>query len=238
MILRDLIKRIKDTCPFFGGRVYGSAQLEEGLRQAENMEVPAAFVMVDGDFPDADVGGPGVLQQTQERWTIVVVVSNKDDQRGQRASDQMHIVRSQLLRALLNWENAPDRDEDDTTNTDTDWGKVVYRGSLHIDMTSARLWHQFSFGHNIILSAGVDYEPVPALADPDLEVPVRGGPEGSVDDDTPYTDIVTGKPVTLAELPAFARPDPKPPRRPRRPPHFNSEPYNLHDDPGDENGAE
>lgn len=225
MILRDLIRRIKETCPFFENRVYGSAQLEEGLRQAENMDVPAAFVMVDGDFPDADAATAGVIQQTQERWTIVVVVANKDDQRGQRASDQMHIVRKQLLRSLLNWENFQDRDEDETTDTDQDWGKVVYRGSLHIDMSSARLWHQFSFGHTIVLSAGPDYEVDPRLlppADPDdpdspgLRGPAfRGGPEGDMTSE-PFRDEY-GAEVPLSQRPAFARPLPAYEVRPRMP---------------------
>jgi hypothetical protein len=236
MILRDIVLRIRDTCPIFERRVYGSAQLEEGLREAENLPVPTAFVMVDGDSPAADQNSAGTLQETQERWTVVVVVSNKDDARGQAASDSIHII----LRSLLNWENSPDRDENDALNTDNDWGKIVYRGGLHIDMSAARLWHQFSFGHNIVLSAGTEYETIPALAEAaraELEVGYRGGPTGTMHDDTPYEDIISGKALTIGELPAFKRPDTRPPARPRRPPHFNSEPTHLHDDPFDENGA-
>ena len=129
MILKPIIDRLKQFAPIFEGRVYGSAQLEEGIAQAEAIATPTAFVMYDGDYPQANIEDSTQVQQTEERWTVVVVVSNTD-KRGQAASDQLHVVRRQLLNAVYGWED-----------WENDMGPVTYRGGLHIDMSAVRLWH-------------------------------------------------------------------------------------------------
>jgi len=206
MILGDLVMRIRAGCPIFENRVYGSAEIEEGIRQAEKLPVPTAFVMVDGDFPQENVDAAAVQQLTQERWTVVVVVENKNDARGQMAGNQLHSARRQLMGALLGWENVKDEDTPVGQEPASDWGPIVYRGGLHISMNASRLWHQFSFGHNIILQAGRDYECIQ-----DLKLHFRGGPTGGDNTAEPfYHGPTNDSSEQPAIVPPHLNPDPDP----------------------------
>ncbi len=64
---------------------------------------------------------------------IIVAVENTDV-RGQDACDQLSDLRDELWTALLGW--SPDA---------TELAGLEYEGSVQLDISRARVWHQFNF---------------------------------------------------------------------------------------------
>lgn len=128
-----IIARIKTEVAAFGNRVGGTADLAAAQSQ-DDLTVPHAFVIPGGDVAaDADLAGPITQQDMAEEFAVVVAVGNTSDQIGRAAGDQVDDLRLALWSALLGWEPAADH------------GPFSYIGSNHLEMSRARLWHQFNF---------------------------------------------------------------------------------------------
>lgn len=128
-----IIPRLRASCPIFSGRVFGAAAYAVAAEQVD-VVVPAAFVIPAGDSaqPDELIGAH--LQEVEDRFAIVVAVSNTADERGQDGAEQLHDVRAQLIAALCGW--SPDAATDPINYLGAD-------GEPQIDR--ARIWHSFDF---------------------------------------------------------------------------------------------
>ena len=128
-----IIARLKAEVPALGNRVGGTADLAAAQMQ-DDLPVPHAFVVPGGDVADdADLMGAITQQDMVEEFAVVVAVDNTSDQIGRSAGDAVDDLRTAIWAALLGWEPAAEH------------GPFSYLGSNHLDMSRARLWHQFNF---------------------------------------------------------------------------------------------
>lgn len=128
-----IIARLKSEIPALSNRVGGTADLVAAQEQ-DDIPVPHAFVVPGGDVADeADLAGPITQQDMVEEFAVVVAVANTSDQIGRAAGDAVDDLRTSIWTALLGWEPAADH------------GPFAYLGSNHLEMSRARLWHQFNF---------------------------------------------------------------------------------------------
>lgn len=136
-----IIPRLRANCPLLGGRVAGSAEFGAAA-VADDVAVPCAFVIPLGDtVGDADVIGEA-FQEIDQRFTVIVCVSNLADERGQAGSELMADIRDELIAALLGWSPSAAH------------GPIAYEGNdgdPAIDR--ARMWLGFDFKTATTVSA-------------------------------------------------------------------------------------
>lgn len=139
MKIKVLIDRLKAEAPSLGGRIAGSAEFEEATQRTD-LPVPCAFVlrMAEGTTPDQAIDR--TLQTVDEMFAVIVCVSNTTDGRGQTGDDALDDIKPDLLGALLGW------------SPDADHNPMDYRGSHHLAMDRARLWHQYDFATETTVS--------------------------------------------------------------------------------------
>ena len=139
MKAKAIIDRLKAGAASLGGRISGSAEFEEATK-ATDLALPAAFVMRMLDNAGPDQAADRTLQVLEEHFAVLVVVSNQVDPRGYAGSEQLDDVRGELLQALLGW------------RPDADHSPLAYVGGQHLAQDRARLWHQFSFSTESVIS--------------------------------------------------------------------------------------
>ncbi|WP_211109374.1 phage tail terminator protein [Azospirillum tabaci] len=188
MKLSPIIQRLRARCPAFANRVAGAADFKP-IPEASNLTVPAAYVLPLEDSAEAVKGQNEYEQDIRDAFAVVVVVSNRSDERGQAAADELDDLRAALWRALLGW-----------CPTDRH-GWIEYEGGRVIHMDRARLYYQFDFGADLGISAdmtgqGADLDALPALegvhttvdaidpTDPNLASP---GPDGRPEAEGDFT---------------------------------------------------
>jgi hypothetical protein len=136
-----IIPRLRAQCPIFSGRVFGAATYAAAADQVD-VSVPCAFVIPAGDSAQPDELISQHLQIVDDRFAVVVCVSNTADDRGQDGAEQLHDVRAQIIAALCGW--SPD------ANTDP----VNYAGAeADPQIDRARIWHSFDFSAVTRISA-------------------------------------------------------------------------------------
>ncbi|WP_241165362.1 phage tail terminator protein, partial [Escherichia coli] len=90
-------------CPYFENRVAGAAQFKN-LPEVGKLRLPAAYVVPGDDSPGENKSQTDYWQELKEGFSVVVILSNGRDERGQFASyDVVDDVRQMLFKALLGW---------------------------------------------------------------------------------------------------------------------------------------
>ncbi|OAT74896.1 hypothetical protein A9B99_17055 [Mangrovibacter phragmitis] len=133
MKLSVIIGAIRGRCPVFGGYVAGAAEFK-GLPETGKMRLPAAYVVPLEDAALEQKSQTDYWQVIREGFSVIVVLDNSRDQRGQAASyDAVEEVKLALWKALLGMR--PDEGSD----------IVIYAGGQLLDMDRGRLYYQFDF---------------------------------------------------------------------------------------------
>lgn len=138
MKTKILVDRIKAECASFSSRVAGTAEFEADIERTD-LSVPCAFVLRRADTPGESLTANVVVQVMEERFSVIVVVSNTSDPRGFTGSEALDDLKDELMTALLGW--APDTDHD----------PMEYRGGQHQFMDRARLIHSFDFATTTVI---------------------------------------------------------------------------------------
>jgi len=129
------IARIRAQVTAFASRVAGAAELQAAIDEGEQFAVPHAWVVYAGEDAAEPTTAGLMMQPTRIGLAVVVCVDNTADRRGAQATDSMFALRAALLAALLGWN--PDEA--------ACFGPLEYEGGELVEMTRARLWHQFNF---------------------------------------------------------------------------------------------
>ena len=136
MKISPIIVRLRaeaGTAARFSSRVAGAADFAALADTARKFTVPHAFVVFLTEEVEEDQTAGLVSQAIREVFGIIVAVAN-DDARGQDACDELSDIRDELWTALLGW--SPDA---------TELPGLEYEGSVQLDISRARVWHQFNF---------------------------------------------------------------------------------------------
>jgi hypothetical protein len=139
MKINTLIAKLKTDAAGLSGRVAGSAEFEEATQRTD-LTLPCAFVIRMAESPDPDQAIDRTLQTVEEIFAVIVGVSNTADAKGGSGDAALDDIKADLFSALLGW--APDADHN----------PMEYRGSQHLTMDRARLWHQYEFSTQTIIS--------------------------------------------------------------------------------------
>lgn len=173
MKLTPIINEIKANCPTFEGRVAGAAEYAN-LRNRSNMNVPSAYVVPLDDNASDLTSQTGYRQTVTDGFSVIVVISNQADERGQAAANQQHDLRAELWAALLGLEL-------------DDYDEITYSGGnlLHVDR--ARLDYQYDFNADYHIDVSdtrkqSDHDALPAFESVTIELDQNTlPPDGEVD---------------------------------------------------------
>ncbi len=157
-----IITRLRARCPVFGNRVAGAAEFKP-LPETANLAVPAAYVLPLNDQAGTVAAMNGYEQTIRDGFAVVVCLSNRADERGQGAADELDAIRAALWKALLGWE------------PDDHHGWVEYEGGEVIHMDRARLYYQFDFAAAMDITTamtgqGADLDALPDFTGAQLRV--------------------------------------------------------------------
>lgn len=138
-IVSPAIERLRDEVAAFSSRVAGAAELAAATELADTLAVPHAFVIYAGEDAEppqtAGSGAGSGIQPVDLGFSVLVCVDNTGDRRGAAATDSVFSLRASILSALLGW----------VPVAGVCLAPVEYRGSEFVEMSRARLWHQFNF---------------------------------------------------------------------------------------------
>ncbi|HHT2831378.1 TPA: phage tail terminator protein [Klebsiella aerogenes] len=133
MKLTPIIAALRSRCPRFENRVGGAAQFK-AIPEAGKLKLPAAYVVPSEDSAGENRSQTDYWQDLTEGFSVIVVLSNERDEKGQWASyDAVHDVRGELWKALLGWEPNPAGHE------------IVYAGGMLLELNRYELYYQFDF---------------------------------------------------------------------------------------------
>ncbi|HEY3984635.1 phage tail terminator protein [Cedecea sp.] len=133
MKLTPIVAALRARCLRFENRVGGAAQFK-AIPDAGKLKLPAAYVVPAEDQTGEQCSQTDYWQDLTEGFSVIVVLSNERDEKGQWASfDAVHDVRAEVWKALLGWEPDPNAHE------------IVYAGGMLLDMTRCELYYQFDF---------------------------------------------------------------------------------------------
>ncbi|MFA4778194.1 phage tail terminator protein [Escherichia coli] len=133
MKLTPVIAALRARCPYFENRVAGAAQFKN-LPEVGKLGLPAAYVVPGDDSPGENKSQTDYWQELKEGFSVVVILSNGRDERGQFASyDVVDDVRQMLFKALLGW------------NPEACGNPITYDGGTLLDLNRHELIYQFDF---------------------------------------------------------------------------------------------
>ncbi|HIC3114863.1 TPA: phage tail terminator protein, partial [Salmonella enterica] len=133
MKLTPIIAALRARCPLFENRVGGAAQFK-AIPEAGKLRLPAAYVVPSEDVTGEQKSQTDYWQDLTEGFSVIVVLSNERDEKGQWAScDAVHDVRQLIWKALLGWEPDPQAHE------------IQYAGGMLLDLNRHELYYQFDF---------------------------------------------------------------------------------------------
>lgn len=133
MKLTPVIAALRVRCPYFENRVSGAAQFKN-LPETGKLLLPAAYVVPGDDAPGEQKSQTDYWQVLKETFSVIVMVSNGRDERGQWAAfDVVHDVRHMLFKALLGWCPEPGGNP------------IAYDGGSLLDLNRHELMYQFDF---------------------------------------------------------------------------------------------
>lgn len=170
MYLTDVILRVRETCPMFKNRVGGTAAFSDVTRDRQaNLAVPSCFVVPIGEETIEERKDNQNYIYLREQFSTIVCVDNSKKRtsgRGLSASDTVNQARGELLQSLLPWAVADWQTEDGKPELKIHESlqgmeadlfaemvsdliphghgtKITFVSGSHLNMTDARLWHQF-----------------------------------------------------------------------------------------------
>lgn len=130
MKLTPIIAALRARCPLFENRVGGAAQFK-AIPEAGKLRLPAAYVVPSEDVTGEQKSQTDYWQDLTEGFSVIVVLSNERDEKGQWASyDAVHDVRQLIWKALLGWEPDPQAHE------------IQYAGGMLLDLNRHELYYQ------------------------------------------------------------------------------------------------
>lgn len=133
MKLTPVVAALRSRCPYFEHRVAGAAQFKN-LPDVGKLKLPAAYVVPGDDSPGENKSQTDYWQDLTESFSVIVMLSNGRDERGQFASyDVVDEVRQILFKALLGW------------NPDERGNPITYDGGTLLDLNRHELIYQFDF---------------------------------------------------------------------------------------------
>lgn len=133
MKLTPIIATLRAHCPYFENRVAGAAQFKN-LPEVGKLLLPAAYVVPGDDSPGENKSQTDYWQDLKEGFSVIVMVSNGRDERGQFAAfDVVDDVRKILFKALLGW------------NPEERGNPITYDGGTLLDLNRHELIYQFDF---------------------------------------------------------------------------------------------
>jgi hypothetical protein len=182
MILETVIAQLKARVPLLGARVAGAANFSV-LPESANLVVPAAYVIPLADQPSEQLSKNGYQQACRDEIAVVVVLSNRNDERGQTAAGSLQALRVEIFKALLGWQPAANYDA------------MQFEGGQLLHLDRARMYYQleFSAGWEIatedtwIVARDNELPPFEGvnlrvdLIDPSDPNRAKPGPDGTVD---------------------------------------------------------
>lgn len=125
-----VIAALRARCPRFENRV-GAAQFK-AIPDAGKLKLPAAYVVPSEDVTGEQKSQTDYWQDLTEGFSVIVVLSNERDEKGQWASyDAVHDVRHEIWKAVLGWTPDPDAHE------------ITYAGGMLLELNRYELYYQF-----------------------------------------------------------------------------------------------
>lgn len=141
-----IILALRDRCAeVFGNRVAGAAEFEV-LPHSAKLLVPAAYVIPLDDSAEAQASSNGYMQTIKDSFSVVVVLSNSNDERGQTSIHGITAVRKAVWKALLGWQ--PDVQHD----------RIEYEGGQLLSLDRARMYYQLEFSADTELGVEDTYQ--------------------------------------------------------------------------------
>lgn len=132
MNLDVIVAQLRQHVPAFASRVAGAAKFDL-LPEAANLVVPAAYVLPFNEQPQEMGSQNGYQQTVREGFAVVVALSNKADERGQKASGDLDTLRRAIFSALLAFQPAEDYDI------------VCFQGGQLLQLDRNRMYYQLEF---------------------------------------------------------------------------------------------
>lgn len=176
MNLDIVIAQLRQRASVFAQRVAGAARFEI-LPEAANLAVPAAYVLPLTEQPQEQFSQNGYQQTVREGFAVVVVLSNRSDERGQAAASNLDTMRTALFKALLGFQPSPAHDV------------IAFEGGQILHLDRQRLYYQFEFSVDYALSTEDTWIPDRNTALPDFKgVDLRLDAIDIFDPNTPLAD--------------------------------------------------
>lgn len=132
MELEPVIEALRERLPIFGSRVGGAVQFK-ALGEKSALQIPCAYVIPLDDNASERKAGNTARQEITDGFAVVVVMSNKPDEKGQGSALNAHNMRTLLWAALLGW--CPSEEYD----------PIVYEGGQLMKLDRAEMWFQYEF---------------------------------------------------------------------------------------------
>lgn len=190
MNINNIIAALKARCPSFGStvderRFAGSAEFS-ALAESTKLDLPAGYVIPLNDEVYEQASSNGYKQEIKERFSVVVVISNTLDERGQASILAINGIRSELFSAILGW--SPDDEHD----------RIEYEGGTLLEMDRSRIYYEFEFSSMTELNEEDTYQHIYNQA-----LPIFESLEISLDAIDPYDpNLVTIGPDGRIEVKA------------------------------------
>ena len=105
MKVNSTIKALRERCPSFKNRIFGSAEF--GRLQMERLnpsQMPTAYVFTKDETPAEEQRTENsYYQEITATVSIVMLIDNSVDPRGQTSADKVEDLKEEIFKSLLSW---------------------------------------------------------------------------------------------------------------------------------------
>ncbi|WP_303674783.1 phage tail terminator protein [Vampirovibrio chlorellavorus] len=144
-----IIQLREHTLPTFNRRVHGAAEFAPiSDLDKTDLPVPCAFVIPLADRAQPQAEQNIEIQDLEERFGVIVAISNVQDRTGLKAVLDVYAVRDTIWRAILNW----------TPDAQT-YKPIRYYGARLLSMNRAVLFWMFEFYAKTTIVDADGYQP-------------------------------------------------------------------------------
>jgi len=155
MLISPIVAHVRATCPSFAGRVTAGIDWD-AVANSTQLSHPSAYVIATGDQATANDLETGVRQNITDEIDIVVVLDTSDE-RGQAANDLLHVIRSELWRALVGW------------SAGSDYDLMEYDGGALVHINRARVIYRYGFAAEFQLGRNSQRDPAETWHERELD---------------------------------------------------------------------
>src|SRR5205085_12084438 len=107
-----IIQLRNQTVSIFNRRIHGAAEFAQITQSGKTqLPIPAAFVIPLVHIAQNNPNTIGFQQGVVEQFAVILALNNQHDRTGLIASNEVHLKRTAIFQALLNWSPAPDEYE-------------------------------------------------------------------------------------------------------------------------------